>query len=483
MKVVRTGIVLKSDPSRVLFRPFIPAGEQRPLRILARILALSEDEAVDMLKQVLSEFKTRHQRLLEYFLTRYHAVKDLIPTDQKLSQERQLLIGAYFTLEYSLEAAALFNPSIVPHPNQDGLPEGALRYVLSLRATGEGHISSITFRTGLIHEDGTVEVDRPSRFVTVPDHIPPVSYDKALFWRQLQELGIADGMAELMLKGLPEQFTVEELAEQVFYLRRYAQHRNSEFDRTASRILNVAKSNYEVVYNPDQSLTERVIFPTAPNESNGIEDARFVKFVDDDGKVTYIATYTAYDGKVTIPQMLETSDFCRFKICTLNGPEVQNKGMALFPRRIDGHYAMLSRQDGENLYLMYSDELHFWHSRMPLMKPTFAWEFLQIGNCGSPIETDAGWLVLSHGVGPMRKYSIGAFLLDLKDPSKMIARLTQPLLSPNDTEREGYVPNVVYSCGGLVHNGILILPYAMSDAASSFATVSLKELLSAMTPV
>jgi predicted GH43/DUF377 family glycosyl hydrolase len=483
MNVTRTGIVLKPNASRVLFRPFTPAGEERPLRILARVLALSEPEVVAMLDQVLSEFKARHQRLLDYFLVRYEFVQGLLPTNQPLSHDRKLLIGAYFTHEYSLEAAALFNPSIVPHPDQTGLPAGTLRFIVSLRATGEGHISSITFRTGVIDGQGKVNVDTPSRYVTAPDHIPPISYHKEIFWHKLQELGIADNISETILKTLQDHFTVEELSQELQYLRRYAHHRNTEFDRTASRLLNLAKSNYEVVYSPDQSLTERVIFPNAPNESNGIEDARFVRFVDDDGVVTYVATYTAYDGRVTIPQLLETSDFLRFRVCTLNGPEVQNKGMALFPRRVRGQYVMLSRQDGENLYLMYSDDLHFWHNKVPLLKPTYSWEFLQIGNCGSPIETEAGWLVLSHGVGPMRKYSIGAFLLDLEDPSRVIGRLEHPLLSPDELEREGYVPNVVYSCGSLVHAGQLILPYAMSDTASSFATVPLSELLAAMKPV
>jgi predicted GH43/DUF377 family glycosyl hydrolase len=480
MNVTRTGIVLKPDASRVLFRPFNPPGDERPLRILARVLALPEPEVVELLSQVLSEFKTRHQRLLDYFLVRYEFVRGLLPTDQPLSQDRKLLIGAYFTHEYSLEAAALFNPSIVPHPDQTGLPEGAMRFILSLRATGEGHISSITFRTGTIDAMGKINVDAPSRYVTTPEHIPPVSYHKGIFWHQLQELGVADNIAETILKTVPDLFTVDEMSREIQYLRRYAHHRNTEFDRTAGRLLNLAKSNYEVVYSPEQSLTERVIFPNAPNESNGIEDARFVRFVEQDGTATYVATYTAYDGRVTIPQLLETPDFLRFRICTLNGPEVQNKGMALFPRRIRGQYVMLSRQDAENLYLMYSDDLHFWHNKVPLLKPTYSWEFLQIGNCGSPIETEAGWLVLSHGVGPMRKYSIGAFLLDLADPSRVIGRLARPLLSPDEVEREGYVPNVVYSCGSLVHAGHLILPYAMSDTASSFATVPLAELLAAM---
>jgi len=482
MNVTRTGIVLKPDAARVLFRPFNPVGEERPLRTLARVLSLPETEAVEMLGQVLAEFKTRHQRLLDYFMSRYEFVRELLPTNQPLSQERKLLIGAYFTHEYSLEAAALFNPSIVPHPDQNGVPEGSLRFVLSLRATGEGHISSITFRTGMVDGRGKIQVDTPSRYVTAPQHIPPSSYHKGLFWHKLEELGIVDTIAETILKNLHDNFTADELSLEIGYLRRYAHHRNTEFDRTAGRLLNLARSNYEVIYAPEQPLSERIIFPHAPNESNGIEDARFVRFVEDDGSVNYVATYTAYDGRVTIPQLLETRDFLRFHISTLNGPEVQNKGMALFPRRIRGQYVMLSRQDAENLYLMYSDELHFWHTKVPLLKPTYSWEFLQIGNCGSPIETEAGWLVLSHGVGPMRKYSIGAFLLDLEDPSRVIGRLTRPLLSPDELEREGYVPNVVYSCGSLVHAGLLILPYAMSDTASSFATVPLAELLKAMEP-
>jgi predicted GH43/DUF377 family glycosyl hydrolase len=483
MNVTRTGIVLRSNASRVLFRPFNIFGSDRQLRLFARVLAVSESEVATMLKQVLEEFGTRHQKVRDYFLKRYSSVQDLVPTDRPLSDDRKLLIGAYFTHEYSLEAAALFNPSIVPHPDQTGLAEGTLRFVLSLRATGEGHISSITFRTGTVTSTGLVTVDTPTRFVTSPDHIPPVDYDKTIFWRKVHELGLADTVAERIFRDLEEHFTVEQLTEEIEYLRHHAQHRNIEYERTSSRLLNLAKSNYEFFYTADQPLTERVIFPGSPNESNGIEDARFVRFIDDDGIATYIATYTAYDGRVTIPQILETRDFLHFKISTLNGREVQGKGMALFPRKVNGRYAMISRQDGENLYIMYSDHLHFWHTRLPLAKPTYAWEFVQIGNCGSPIETEAGWLVLSHGVGPMRKYSIGAYLLDLHDPTQVIGRLPLPLLSPDETEREGYVPNVVYSCGALVHNGILILPYAMSDSASSFATIPLSDVLNAMRPV
>jgi predicted GH43/DUF377 family glycosyl hydrolase len=249
---------------------------------------------------------------------------------------------------------------------------------------------------------------------------------------------------------------------------------------TARSMLALAEANYEVIYEPIHQMSERIIFPNSPTESSGVEDARFVQFTEDDGHTKYFATYTAYDGRVTFPQILETTDFLRFKISTLNGPQVQNKGMALFPRKINGRYAMLSRQDGENIFLMYSDELHFWLTRETLLKPTYGWEFVQLGNCGSPLETEAGWLVLSHGVGPMRKYSIGAFLLDLHDPSKVIGRLREPLLSPEHAEREGYVPNVVYSCGGQIHGQDLVIPYAMSDYASTFALVNLADLLTAL---
>ncbi len=376
--------MLKPDPARVLFRPFTVLGDERPLRIIARVQLLPEEEVTALLQQVLADFHARHQRLRDYFLRRFEAVRHFLPTDAPLSEERMLLIGAYFTHEYSLEAAALFNPSIVPHPNQEGVAEGSLRFVLSLRATGEGHISSITFRTGTIDASGQVSVDLPTRYVTAPEHILRPTYDKTIFWRKLEELGVADAVAEAILGKLNEEFTMDEMSREIFYLRRYAHLRNSEFDRTSERMLNLAKSNYEVVYAPEQPLSERVVIPHSPNEANGIEDARFVLFTDDDGRKCYYATYTAYDGRVTIPQLLETRDFLHFRIITLNGPEVQGKGMALFPRRIRGHYCMLSRQDGENLFLMYSDDLHFWHAKEPLLKPTFSWEIMQIGTAARP---------------------------------------------------------------------------------------------------
>jgi predicted GH43/DUF377 family glycosyl hydrolase len=390
------------------------------------------------------------------------------------------LLGAYFSHEYSLEASALFNPSIVPHPDQSDLPRGSLRFILSLRATGEGHISSITFRTGFLDKHCTITINPPTRYCLEPAQVPNASYEKSLFDRKLHELGLAGDFSRQALQGLRDSFTMEELRTSILGTVKQLRARDQETQAAARKILMLAQSNYEVQFAPDSRLSERVLFPTTPSQSNGIEDARFVLFHNEDGTRTYYATYTAYDGKLILPQFIETPDFLHFKFITLNGPAVQNKGMALFPRKINGRYAMLGRQDSENLYIMFSDHLHFWHATQPLLKPKFPWEFIQLGNCGSPIETAAGWLVLSHGVGPMRKYCIGAFLLDRDDPAKVIGRLREPLIKPNENEREGYVPNVVYSCGSLLHGRQLIIPYAMSDYATTFATLSLNDVLAAM---
>ncbi len=482
MELKRTDIILKPNNARVLFRPFEPADRNRAMRIVARVMALSDAEVERVLEVVMSEFHGRHQRLRQFFIARFEHLREFLLTDAPVSETRQLLLGAYFTQEYALESAALFNPSMVWHFDQSGLPEGSKRFVLSLRSVGEGHISSITFRTGVIGASHAIHLDRPTRFVTAPEPAPNAQYDKALFTRKLVELGIGNGFVELIMATLEEHFTLPELYQAVATVRRQHRQRSTEFETVASGIVALAKSNYEITFSPDQSLSERAIFPYSPTELNGIEDARFVQFHDDDGSARYYATYTAFDGKVVLPQLLETEDFSRFRISTLNGPEVRNKGLALFPRKIDGLYCMLSRQDGENMYIMFSDMLHFWYTKQLLMKPTFPWEYVQVGNCGSPIETEAGWLVLSHGVGPMRKYSMGAILLDLKDPTRVIGRLCEPLLAPNETEREGYVPNVIYSCGGVVHNGELIIPYAMSDYASTFATVAVSQVLDRMKP-
>jgi len=478
--VKRTNVILHPDRARVLARPFYPTTDERARRICSQVMALSEEEVHAVLAQVQTEFGERHLKTREFLRMRFIQIQSWFLAGQKLSEERALLIGAYFTHEYSFEAAALFNPSIVPHPDQSDLPPGSLRFVLSLRATGEGHISSITFRTGFVDATNNITINKPTRYNLEPEQVPSESYEKALFGRKLQELGLAGDFSQQVLQGLKDLFTLDELFASIHTVKIQLLARGEEREAAARKILTLAQSNYEVQFPPDSRLSERVLFPVTPSQSNGIEDARFVLFHNEDGTQTYYATYTAYDGKLILPQFIETPDFLHFKFVTLNGPAVQNKGMALFPRKIKGRYVMLGRQDAETIYVMFSDELHFWNATQPVVKPKFPWEFIQMGNCGSPIETEAGWLVLSHGVGPMRKYCIGAFLLDRDDPTKVLGRLREPLIKPDENEREGYVPNVVYSCGSLVHRGQLIIPYAMSDYATTFATLPLDGVLAAM---
>jgi predicted GH43/DUF377 family glycosyl hydrolase len=402
---------------RVIARTLIFEDTSRVPRIIERILRLSDAHAAELLEKVQSDFSHRHHNIKSIVLRHFDEVAHYAPTTVPINDIKKMLIGSYFTMEYSIESAALFNPSIVPHPDQTNLPTGSLRFIMSLRATGEGHISSIVFRSGVIDKDNSIKIDEKSKFAETPE------------------------------------------------VRREAL---------------IGDSNYTIQFRPDQNISERVIFPVLKNESKGIEDARFVRFVDDNNDVTYYATYTAYDGFVILPQLIETKDFLTFNIITLKGKAVQNKGMALFPRKIDGKYVMLSRQDGETNKIMFSSNLHVWKEAELIQEPASPWEFIQIGNCGSPLETKNGWLVLTHGVGPMRQYSIGAILLDLANPKKVIARLEKPLLMPNEEEREGYVPNVVYSCGSLIHHSTLILPYAMSDITSGVATVDVNELIGCM---
>jgi predicted GH43/DUF377 family glycosyl hydrolase len=476
----RIGPTLIPDRSRVLLRPFQSSADDISRRIVARVIALSDEEVASLLSQVLDEFLNRHEQVEKILRERYESVKIYLEPGAQPSPERQMLIGAYFTHEYSPESAALFNPSIVPHPDQGGLPKGALRFILSLRATGEGHISSITFRVGMVGKQHRITLTPPVPFVMEPDRVPDAAYVKGLFTHKLEEAGVQNDFCRRVLDQLHDDFTLKELRAVLFASGLSADTSDATAARAARGILLLAESNYEVNFTPESQVSQRVLFPSAPSQSNGIEDARFVHFHNDDGSFTYYATYTAYDGKITLPQLLETPDFVHFKFRTLNGPAVQNKGMALFPRKINGQYVMLSRQDDENILLMFSDNIHFWQTPKVLLTPEQPWEFIKLGNCGAPIETEAGWLVLTHGVGAMRKYCLGAFLLDLNDPTRVIGRLRDPLLSPNEAEREGYVPNVVYTCGALLHGRELVIPYAMSDSATSFATVSLDELLAAL---
>ncbi len=483
IRLKRTGVVLNPDQTRVLLRPFNPGDSQRVGSIIARIMSLSEERVGQLLDEVSAEFSQRHERIRRMFLERFEQVRQKHTVEDNLTEQRRQLIGAYFLAEYSLESAALFNPSIIPHTDQTGLPAGALRFILSLRATGEGHISSITFRTGIIHPDHRIELLDPAHLLTEPRQIPNSAYQKGLFSRKLRELELNGEFTRRVMNRLADSFSMQELRSSIdaeVDRERQAMGVLHEDHRTAHGIWMLAQSNYEVQFEAEQRISERILFPATPSQSNGIEDARFVRFQNDDRSYIYYATFTAFDGKVVMPELVETDDFLRFRFITLNGPAAKNKGMAMFPRKINGHYAMLARQDNESIYISFSDNVHFWDEQKILLKPKFPWELIQIGNCGSPIETEAGWLVLSHGVGAMRKYCIGAFLLDLDNPRKVIGRLQEPLIQPNENEREGYVPNVVYTCGAMLYGRELIIPYAMADHATGIATVPVDDVLAAM---
>jgi len=481
LKVKRKPNKILGDTSRVITRPHFPGDRRRISRIIRRAINLPDVQAKALLKKILKAFSGRHENILHIFEQNLNRVKSLLPEDRLLSDVQKALIGAYFTKEYSIESAALFNPSIVPHPDQSHLEKGSLRFVMSLRATGEGHISSIVFRSGVLNRYNTFCFDPVSELVETPDRKDPV-YNRNVFERKLTEMRAGNEVAGHIMSRLTEEFSCNELTEQMNILRANPRFPQTVQNETFNIIRWLADSNYEVSFHADHRISERVIFPVSKNESGGIEDARFVQFFNGNKSATYYATYTAYNGRAILPQMIETKDFIRFKIVTLNGKAVQNKGMALFPRKINSRYAMLSRQDGENNHIMFSDNIHFWETSQVIQIPEFPWEFIQVGNCGSPVETDKGWVVITHGVGPMRQYCIGAMLLDLEDPTRIIARLDEPLLTPNEKEREGYVPNVVYSCGSIIHNNELVIPYAMSDINSGIATVSVKNLLAYMRP-
>jgi predicted GH43/DUF377 family glycosyl hydrolase len=419
----RQTLHLRPDPARVVVRPFKPATEPRDLNptdktranhIVERVLRLEAEAATRQLTDVLENFEGRHRNLLEIFEARAADMEEALEPHAVLSTTQRRLIGAYFLHEYSFEASALFNPSIVRHPDQSGAPEHGCRFILSLRAVGEGHISSLTFRSGTITADGGVAVDPTARLAAVP--------------------------------------------------------------RITSRTSRPSGDDIEVVFKGAEDLSERVIFPVTASQSNGIEDARFVEFTNN-GRTTFYATYTAYSGRAIRSELLETTDFTSFRMTPMVGTAARNKGMALFPRKIEGRYAMIARQDNENLYLVYSDDLYCWEGGRAILQPEYPWEFVQIGSCGSPIELDEGWLLFTHGVGPVRKYSIGAVLLDKTDPSKVLARSREPLVRPEPAEREGYVPNVVYTCGAMRHRDQIILPYAISDTFSNFATIKIVDLM------
>jgi len=487
--VNRKTVKFAPNPKRVIARLFIPGDYRQVTRIISQIQSLSDTQADCILQETLGSFSKRHRNINDILLKNYSEVEQYVEKPREVSKERKMLIGAYFTREYSIESAALFNPSIVADPDQSGLASGCLRCIISFRATGEGHLSSIEFRRVVINNNNEILSEELTPYLETDKIVRNMFYNKNIFGLRLFEMSISDNNRSLdrnqtmqaneilqdLLDKLDNQFNYTQLQQAISATKQQVSLDPAIVSQITERIDWLAKSNYQIKFNQEMSICERVIFPS--NECKGIEDARFVRFVDN-GQTTYYALYTVFDGTDGRSQLLETKDFLTFNINTLNCQYVNSKGMALFPRKIHGKYTLISRHDGQNLFIMYSDDILFWHDAKKLEEPQFHWEFIQIGNCGSPIETEAGWLLLTHGVGPMRRYCIGAKLLDIDDPTKVISQLSEPLLIPNEQEREGYVPNVVYSCGAIVHNDELIIPYAMSDFASGIATISLSELLS-----
>jgi len=479
VQINRMPVKFDSDDKRVITRFFGVGGDARVKRVAERVASLTDAQASELLADTMRRFDHRHRDLQGSFLRHFDQVRHLIPDADSLSSERRLLLGAFYTMEYAIEAAALFNPSMVEHPDQTSAPAGGVRFIMSLRATGEGHVSSIVFRTGHVTADGQVVFDDPSPYSGRLRIQQDKTYDKHLFFLKLIEMSAYSDACRVVLDALPQRFTLPDLERTLGQIGS-RNHKPDSFRETADNMRWLARSNYTLDVPQNASASEIVIFPTSDNESRGIEDLRLTRFVDDDGSATYFGTYTAYNGFVALPQVLETENFHHIEVHTLNGKYVQNKGMALFPRKVDGDYVMAARIDGENNFLLRSDNVHFWNNAVKLQGPVYPWEFVQIGNCGAPIETPEGWLLLTHGVGPMRRYCIGVTLLDLDDPSKVIAHSPTPILAPNKEERDGYVPNVVYSCGAIKHNDLIVMPYAMSDSASSVCTFSCSELLAYM---
>jgi predicted GH43/DUF377 family glycosyl hydrolase len=449
--VQRRSTVLNAESSRVITRPHIPGDSARITDLMDRVSKLNDEDVKHLLEAIFQDFSGRHRNFRETLQRNYERIAEHAGKITSLSTEQELLLGAYFTAEYSVEAAAFFNPSIVLHPDQKG--------------------------SGLVDDNHDIYFDPISQYVATPEmHTDPV-YHRLHFRRKLEEMGASDRVTNKLLKGLGETFSFGQLETKIRKLRS-TKFRLKDKHHAIDTVLWLARSNYEVIFRPDVQISERVIFPVSENESSGIEDARFVRFENDDKSVIYYATYTAYNGFSILPQILETTDFLTFRMHTISGKAAQNKGMALFPRKVDGKFVMLSRQDGVNNYIMFSDSVRHWEEAQLLQEPVHPLEFVQIGNCGSPVETPEGWLALFHGVGPMRRYSIWAELLDLDDPSQVIGRLDEPILTPDEHERDGYVPNVVYTCGSMIHGDSLIIPYGIADQRSRVATVSVPELLS-----
>lgn len=478
LSMTRKNIRITPDFKRVIPR-FFNSGNERALKIINRVVEMPEDTVCEVLNNVLKEFSGRYKDINAVFEKHYARIKHLVPAEMTVTPERQHLLGAYFTMEYSLEAAALFNPSVVEAPDQSGMKPGEKRVIVSFRATGESHISSIVFREGVLDKDCNIHLDPPARFLAEGRLTGEKRNDRSHFAQQLSQLRLPEDIHFGILHQLTEEFTYSEID---VVLRNLLISIKDPSDQQTMKqhVLELVDASYELHFPDYTCLSERVIFPVTYTEKNGIEDARFVKFEEEEGSCTYYATYTAYDGSFILPKLIRTCDFQHFDVSPLYGKGAVNKNLALFPKKIKGKYAMLSRIDGVNNYIMFSDDLYEWEEPILLQSPKYPWEFVQIGNAGSPLLTEKGWLIISHGVGPMRKYCLGATLFDLEDPTKELGRLQYPLLMPKEDERDGYVPNVVYSCGAMIHEGQVFIPYAVSDYASSFASVPLDKLLKAL---
>lgn len=518
--VTRKKNIFSPDPSRVIAR-FLQLNDERSTDIIRQVLAMPEKEVNTAMSQLLRGYSRRHRnisRIFENHFNKLAPIFDKIDVNKEdLSLAQKALIGSYFTMEYSIESAAFFNPSAMEHPDQSELRTNEKRVIFSFRATGEGHISSVVFRTGILDKNSNLSIEPVGKMLAEADKIVQTVYDKKSFQVKLNEMQdhetiippiIIDNPVEMqgtenvipsvvidkkdkipdklkiispdfILDQLGDSFTYEELTKILEIAIKDPEITEGQI-KIINQILWMASAHYEIHFSIDSAISERVIFPISATEKKGIEDARFVKFTDDNGEITYYATYTAYDGMTILPKLISTTDFYNFKILPINGEIARNKGMALFPRKINGKYAMLCRMDGVNNYIAYSDKINIWNDAKMIQKPKYPWELVQIGNAGSPIETKDGWLVITHAVGSMREYTLGASLYELDNPEIEIGRLTEPLMVPNELEREGYVPNVIYSCGSIIHNDELIIPYAMSDYSSTYATVDLKELLNAL---
>lgn len=471
MKVNKSDIRFYPTPKAVINQFLHLPGTDRVKNIIERVKKFSEEEVKDLLVEVMKDFASRHRNIEDVFTEHFDKVSNQSQENISVfSDSRKILLGAFFTKEYSIQAAALFNPSIVPHPDQQGLKPGEQRFVISLRATGEGHISSIVFKTGIVDDALNIKLDEGSGYYTNLKKNNEAIYGKDFIKKRA---AFFPGFKMEMLESLPDNFTATQAMQLL---------RNLKDDSVSSSIKQLEEifdTNYELKSSSGLPLGEKVIFPNAKAECMGMEDVRFVKFTNTENSY-YYGSYTAYDGRSIRTQMIETKDFDVFKIRTLYGPAVSDKGMALFPEKVNGKYVMITRQGGEKISIMFSEDLYFWQNYQLLMEPEYEWELVQLGNSGSPVKTDKGWLLLTHGVGAMRTYVISAILLDLNDPSKIIGRLDKPLIKADESEREGYVPNVVYTCGLLRHNNSLIIPYAVSDSATGFVTVDLNELLDEM---